>query len=136
MTGCAPPGQGCLLELTKTSTGHTAWISSDGTWTTDLPVRSQRCQYVLEVLTLCHLWREQHLAPAPWGRTKSNEVAKRSPMAIKRDFRALVQLVEGPGAKKGLQELCQLVQSNHCNILEKATVKYLMSGDVRGYDGI
>lgn len=56
-------------ELTEPSMGLTA-CSSDGTRTTDLPVRGQWCQHMLETLTLCHLWREQYLAPAPWRQTK------------------------------------------------------------------
>lgn len=41
------------------SMGHTVWLSSDGTWATHLPLKKEKYQHTLGMLTLCPLWRKR-----------------------------------------------------------------------------
>lgn len=55
------------------SMGHSVWASSDGTWTTQLPLRGKTHHHMLSMATLCTLWRRRPLSSQLWGKLKQGE---------------------------------------------------------------
>lgn len=54
--------------------GHTVWVGSDGSWSTQLSLKGPRKQITLGMLILCPLWRKQPLTPELWGKVKRSSI--------------------------------------------------------------
>lgn len=53
--------------------GHTIWVNSDGTWTTQLSLDGKVQQHTLSMLTLCPLWKKRLLSFQLWGKITQEE---------------------------------------------------------------
>lgn len=52
---------------------RTNWVSSNGMWSTHLPMKDKNKQWTLGLLTLCPLWKKSPLRPQWWNRVKRED---------------------------------------------------------------